>query len=78
MVQVFGEKCSDCWEISVVREDNSHGRRSHGWFDEGKLLIASDGGPCKDKVVEFVWDRHLETAQALCDMLNGTPEPGKM
>lgn len=69
-VQVFGEKCSKSWEISVVRSDNTHGQKSWGWFDERKLLISHNGGPCQWPIVEFVWDKHIHTANELCDKLN--------
>ena len=29
------------FEISVLRDDNAHGKKSYGWFDENKLLISS-------------------------------------
>lgn len=70
-VQVKGEKCSKSWEISVVREDNDHGQRSRGWFDNTKLLVSHNGGPCSWPVVEFVWDEQIRIAQELCDKLNG-------
>lgn len=69
-VQVKGEKCSDSWEISVVRSDNDHGKRSWGWFDDDKLLVSHDGGPCNWPICEFVWDAQIEIANQLCDKLN--------
>ena len=69
-VKVEGEKCSKSWEISVVREDNTHGQSSWGWFDSRKLLISHNGGPCSWPIIEFVWDRHVQTAQELCEKLN--------
>lgn len=51
IVEVKGDphktSCPADWEISVVREDNEHGLKSWGWFDENKLLISHSGGPCK-------------------------------
>lgn len=69
-VQVFGERCSDGWEISVVRLDNAHGQRSWGWFDDRKLLISHNGGPCRWPICGFVWDAHIKTAEDLCAKLN--------
>lgn len=37
-------KDARCFEVSVVREDNEHGRRSYGWLGPHKILIAS--GEC--------------------------------
>ena len=70
IVQVKGEKCSESWEISVVRRDNKHGQDSWGWFDDTKLLVSHNGGFCKWPICEFVWDRHMQTANDLCDKLN--------
>ena len=44
--QVFGDIEGKSWEISVVRVDNLHGQKSWGWFDETKLLVSHNGGPC--------------------------------
>lgn len=70
VVQVFGEKCSKHWEISVTRIDHSMYGRSWGWFDDGKLLVSHNGGPGEWPIAEFVWERHIRTANALCYWLN--------
>lgn len=70
LVQVFGEKGSDSWEISVVREDNEHGRRSWGWYDETKLRVSDNGGPYHWPICGFVWDEQLKIAEELCRRLN--------
>lgn len=70
LVQVFGEKCSHSWEISVVRCDNIHGQRSWGWFGEDKLLVSHNGGPSHTPLCEFVWDRQMQIAYDLCAELN--------
>ena len=69
-VQIFGEKCSKAWEISVIRSDYSHGHASWGWFNERKLLVSHNGGPCSWPIVEFVWDEQIKIANALCNKLN--------
>lgn len=28
------------FEVAVLREDNTHGKRSYGWFGEDKLFIS--------------------------------------
>lgn len=69
-VQVFGKRCSSSWEISVVRLDNEHGQKSWGWFDEKKLLISHNGGPCSWPIIGFVWDQQSRIAEELCAKLN--------
>ena len=44
--QIKGNPNSKSWEISVVRENNDHGRASWGWFGADKILISHNGGPC--------------------------------
>jgi hypothetical protein len=69
-VQVKGRKCSSSWEISVIRKDNLHGHLSWGWFDNTKLLVSHNGGPCSWPIVEFVWDEQIRIAHELCAKLN--------
>lgn len=69
-VQVKGERCSSGWEISVVHADNEHGRRSWGWFDEKKLLVSHNGGPCQWPICGFVFDEQIRIAKELCRRLN--------
>ena len=47
-------------EISVVRENNYHGRISHGWFGKDKILVAETASrgfkgrsPCYDQIVRL-------------------------
>lgn len=70
LVQVFGEKCSGDWEISVVRDDNELGRKSWGWFGAEKMLVSHNGGPCNWPVLPYVWDAQIKLAHDLCDKLN--------
>ncbi len=70
VVNVKGKKGSDGWEISVVRSDNVHGQQSYGWFDDTKLLVSHNGGPCRWPICGFVWDKQIEIANELCDKLN--------
>jgi len=75
-VQVKGEKCSNTWEISVIREDSKFaqpdliGCTTWGWFGKDKLLVSHNGGACKWPIVEFVWDEQIRIANDLCDGLN--------
>ena len=70
MVQIKGERCSNSWEISVVRVDNHHGQRSWGWFDDNKLLISHNGGPCSWPIVGYVFDQNVKIAEEVCRRLN--------
>lgn len=58
------------FEISVVRKNNTHGQRSYGWFDENKLLISHNGGPCHDPVTEKVWNKLILLAHEVADEMN--------
>lgn len=69
-VVVFGERASDSWEISVVREDNVHGKMSCGCFNERKLLVSHNGGPCRWPICGFVYDEQMKIAKELCRRLN--------
>lgn len=83
-VNVFGEKCSDDWEIAVVREDSEHGLSSYGWFGKDKLLVGSSGILNNDRVCDVVWDGLMDLAEDLSAMLNEgyvvheDPETGKL
>ena len=70
IVQIKGERCSDAWEISVVRKDNKHGQGSWGWFGDTKMLVSHNGGPCSWPICGFVWDKQVLLAEALCRKLN--------
>ncbi len=69
-VQIKGEKCGESFEISVIRESNEHGHRSWGWFDETKLLICHNGGPCHWPLTEKVWDKMVKLADEVATGLN--------
>lgn len=69
-VQVKGERCSDSWEISVVRVDDHHGQRSWGWFSGTKLLISCDGGPCHWPIHGYIWDQQIKIAEEVARRLN--------
>lgn len=68
-VNVLGKRCSTPWEISVVCIDNVHGQRSYGWFGPQKILVGYSGAG-QYALYGFVWDRHIETAEMLCERLN--------
>ena len=70
IVQVKGEKCSNSFEISVVREDNKLGRKSWGWFDTDKLLVTHNGGPCNWPLTARIWDKMLVAAHEVADEMN--------
>ena len=69
-VQVFGEAGSSSFEISLVRRSNTHGKRSYGWFDEKKLLITHNGGPCSWPLIPLVWNKQIQIANELAATMN--------
>jgi len=70
IVHIKDERSNDCFEITVLREDNEHGIESYGWIDEDKLLISSSGGASEDLVTEKVWDKLVRVACEVARELN--------
>lgn len=68
--QVFGNPDGESWEISVIREDNEHGRRSWGWFDQDKLNISHNGGPCRWPLGPGLGKFMVELASKYAEYLN--------
>lgn len=58
------------FEIAILRDCNEHGKKSYGWFDENKILISHNGGPCCWPVPEIVWNRLIEVAYEVATELN--------
>ena len=73
-VDVKGSRKSGSWEISVVRNSNEHGFKSYGWFDEDKILVSHNGGPCHWPIPKAVWDGNMKIAEDLCESLNAGNE----
>lgn len=69
--QVLGDPNGESWEISVVRTDNIHGQESWGWFDERKLLISHNGGPCRWPLAPGLGPLLVQVAEAYAAKLNG-------
>jgi|694.fasta_scaffold61293_14 hypothetical protein len=57
-------------EISVLRDDFEHGKRSWGWSCEDKLIISCEGGPCNIMVKQIILDKLVKVAQEVADELN--------
>lgn len=70
VVNIKGKANHASFEISVVRDDNEHGKRSYGWFGENKLLISHNGGPCSWPLTPLVWDKMVKAAHEVADELN--------
>ena len=64
----------ECFEICVVREDNTHGIKSHGWEDERKIYISGSGGPCGNRVMPAIWEVLVAVAEALAKKFNELTE----
>lgn len=74
-VNVFGKANSSSFEISVLRSSNRHGQRSYGWFDDTKLLISHNGGPCHWPVTERVWAKLIQVAEEVAEEMNALDAP---
>lgn len=57
-------------EISIVRDNNSHGKRSYGWFGDDKILVFSSGGPCQDKTTTRIFAKLIELAKEEAELMN--------
>lgn len=69
VVDTKGGPGGSSWELTVLRDDNEHGKRSYGWYDEDKLIISSSTSGSWE-IEDFVWRRLLTLAQKLADDLN--------
>ncbi len=70
MVGIKGAPGKSSFEISVLRKNNLHGIRSYGWFDNDKLLITHNGGPCHWPLIQIVWDAQVKLAYEIAAQLN--------
>lgn len=70
VVDVKGSAWAKSFEITVLRDDNEHGKRSYGWIDDDKLLITHNGGPCQWPLTQIVWDKAVKLAHEVADELN--------
>lgn len=70
VVNVHGHAGCDHCEISLVRNNNEHGKRSYGWFGADKLLISSSEGPGRTPVLKIVWDKLINVANETARELN--------
>ena len=70
VVNIKGEPGSRYFEISVVRTSNMHGQASYGWFDDNKLLVTHNGGPCSWPLTERVWNKAVTLANEVALELN--------
>lgn len=71
IVNLIDNYTYDSYEISVIREDFSHGIKSYGWFGDNKLPI----GVCNNfradiKLKEQVWNIQLKAAKELAAKMN--------
>ena len=83
IVNLKGNYTNDSYEISVIREDFSHGINSYGWFGDNKLLMGNGNNYKTDiKLKEQVWNVQLKAAKELAAILNlnefGTTEEVKI
>jgi len=61
----------ESYEISVVREDNTHGFKSYGWHDQSKKLHISDSsGASAIRISERIWTKLVVVAAEVAAELN--------
>lgn len=70
IINTKGRAGATSFEISVLRDDNAHGKQSYGWFDSHKLLIAHNGGPCQWPLTQKVWNKLVAVAIEVAAELN--------
>lgn len=68
VVDVKGS-AGETFEISVLRNNNEHGKRSYGWIDEDKLLI-SKSGSANWSVTPLVFEKLKRVAGEVAKELN--------
>lgn len=77
VVDIKGGAGKTHFEISVLRDDNEHGKLSYGWFDDTKLLITHNGGPCHWPIPQKVWDKQIALANEVANELNEEEAAGE-
>lgn len=70
VVNKKGGPGSSNFEISVIRNNNTHGKQSYGWFGPDKLLITHNGGPCSWPLIKLVWRKQVALAEEVAAELN--------
>ena len=73
VVNIKGKVESQDFEVSILRDNNEHGKKSYGWFGDNKLLIygsGQGGGERHGIIRQIVWDKSVKFAQELADELN--------
>ena len=73
VVNVIDGPPEDCGEISVLRNDNAHGKRSYGGLGgqlagAGRKMLVYDGN--SSAIVPEVWKMQLALAKRLASQLN--------
>lgn len=70
-VQIHGGPNQKGFEISVVNTEKIHNAQKYfGWFDENKLLITHNGGPCDWPLTPQVWEKQIRVAREVAEELN--------
>ncbi len=76
IVDTKGGPDDDSYEISVMRVNNDHGKKSYGWHGEDKIHISDSGGPNRNSVPQGIWDRLVAVANDVANELNQTAQEG--
>ena len=67
VVNIFGDETHS--EISVVRENNRHGRASWGWFDKDKKFVFGHDD-WQGKIDKNLFNSHIRRAEKYALRLN--------
>ena len=73
-IQIHGGPNESSFEISVINpnaESFFEAQRHYGWFNQNKLLISHNGGPCRWPVNDNVWKKLVKIAREVENELNG-------
>ncbi len=70
IVSVKGIPNSPGYEISVVKEDNEHGRHAYGFFGPDKISIVH-GNVCERGLDQEGWDEAVKAAHRIKAQFNG-------
>lgn len=71
-VQIHGQAGEKSFEISVVNvaKAGRHQTDGYGWFDQNKLLISHNGGPCNWPLIPLVWEKMVKLAEQVAFEMN--------
>lgn len=67
--QIKGDRTGS-FEISIVREDNFHGRKSYGWACSSKIMVLSQHALGAHPITQKMWDFAVAEANEMAKEKN--------